>query len=279
MKSKRAKGLGGLAVIIIIAIGLLGGTAAGYTFRKDIQKAIKGKTELEQQEEEHQQEIESVKLGHTKFELQGTTTAVDTSGSKINVKVKVPSDAIKELKELEVPITIDVNTSIKFGSETLEIAGIPINSKIHISGTISDDGLLAEKIVVQKEEDDDLVKNGNEFGVNGIVVSLASGSLEVEVTAADKGQKKNIGKTITISVSTLTNIEKDEQPIVLADIVVGDKIEISGIFKANSYTAVKIEVEDPEVEEAEDEAETTTKSNGASNAKNKDSDEEEVEDE
>jgi len=230
------KGIASIVLVLLIGGGLLGGTALGYVFREPLKKIITGKNTAEEVEEAQAQ-----KLGQGKFELEGITTQVDAASKIITVKIKSSTNSIKEMRLSETPITISDSANIIFGSKTdLTIADIPINAQVHVGGTIENGLLTATKIIIQKES---VEKQKNDhFAVGGVVKQVLSDGLLVTIFSANKIAKDQIGKDLTIKVTSSTLIEKNNISISLSEAQVSDKIQVVGIVENNVFNASKIEV-------------------------------------
>lgn len=257
MKAKN-KGIAAVALVVMIALGLIVGAGAGYGFRNQIQKTVEGKT-TEEEKNQLQQELDEVKQGQSKFELEGVTTEVNVAGKEIKVEVQSGTASIKELKDQVTSISISDSAEIIFGSEKGTISLIPINAKVHVGGDIVDKGLVATKVIVQKEDvDENNQSSKNKFTVVGSVVTKTGDSIDIAISSANKNLKDKKGETITIVVTADTIIEKNGEPIDLADIVAGDIVVIRGTFADNVYTTTRITVQ----------VEESTESTGKNNSSN-----------
>ncbi len=270
------KGIAPVLIVILVAVGLIGGAAAGYEFREPIKKAIQGKSTSEEINSAVEDAKDEIAKGKDKFELEGVTTDVDSSGKKITVKIKSSTDSIKEMRLSDTPITLTDVTKIKSGSEdTLKIADIPINAQVHVGGTISDGVLTATKVEIQK---DDVGENGNvektDFIVGGTVKSTGASSIIVTVATANKLAKDQKGKDLTIKVDSLTIIEKGHSSINLADLKAGDTVQIKGVIDATNYIAaqIKVKVQEEAGELEATETESSSNGNGAANNEDKSND-------
>lgn len=269
MFTKR-KGIAPIAIVILIALGLIGGASAGYGFRENIKKMVSGQNTAEEISQAISQEI--AKLGQNKFELEGTATSVDVSSKIIIVKIKSSTNSIKEFRLSETPIAIIETTKISFGDQKdLKIADIPINAQVHVGGTISEGILTATKVIIQKEdvaEEQGEVQKQKDFKVEGVVKSIAADSLTVTIASASKRANSQKGKDLEIKVISTTIIEKDEVAITIADIKENDEVKIEGIIADDAYAASKIEVK---VEEEGEDLEATPTPTASSASQGQDS--------
>jgi hypothetical protein len=231
-----------LIVAILVAAGLIGGVTAGYVFREPLKKMIKGVTTEEEIEQAIDNEL--AKIGQNKFELEGVVSSVDVAAKTINVKIKSSTNSIKELQLTEAPIIIADDAQIQNGNEhNLKIGDIPINSQVHVGGIIESGILTADKVLIQKEDVDEQGQGqSKKFELSGTVKVVGTTSLTVNVTAANRRANSQRGKDLEIKVTSTTVIEKEDITIALANINVGDEVEIEGVIDGNEYTAVKIEV-------------------------------------
>lgn len=261
---KKSKGVTPAVIMLLIALGLIGGTVAGYGFREPIKKFVKGETTAEEIENAVQEEL--AKQVKDKFELEGVTTDVDASLKTITVKIKSSTNSIKELRLSEAPVAVSDSARITFGSEeNLTITDIPINAQVHVGGTISEDQLTATKVIVQKEdagEDSSTIQDGRTFSLGGIVKEVGTESITLTVSTANKWANSQKGKDLSIQIVPSTIIEKQEATIALADVQAGDNLQVIGTSKDDVYTASKIEIE---VEEEAGELEESDNNNGQNN--------------
>lgn len=262
---KKLKGIAPLVIILLVALGLAGGAAAGYEFREPIKKLVKGQTTAEEIKQAVEAEAAKLAAGKSKFELEGVATTVDTAAKIVTVKIKSSTNSIKELRLSETPVIITDTTKIISGStENLKIADIPINSQVHVAGTIGKEGqLTGTRVVIQKDDASDSAKEATTFMVFGTVKSVASDSVTVTVAAANKSAKEQKGKDLEIKVAAATAIEKNHAAIALSDIKANDRVKVEGSFENSVYTASKIEVK---VEEKATEIEETTTTSGSSSS-------------
>jgi hypothetical protein len=189
-------------------------------------------------------------------------TSVDATNQIVTVNIKSSTDSIKELRLSETPITITTSTSITSGSsENLKIVDIPIDSQIHIGGTITDGKLTATKVIVQKEEANE--NKGNRFSIGGIVKEVGVGELTIDVKTANNKAKDTKGISVLIQTNSNTIIEKAKMSILLTEVKVGDEVQVVGVMTENAYLANKIEVK---IKEQGKVIESTETNNGTDNA-------------
>lgn len=259
------KGIAPLILILLIALGLAGGATAGYTFREPIKKAISGSTTAE----EIQKAIDGFKLGQSKFELEGMATGVDVTNQIVTVKIKSSTASIKEMRLSETPIALSATASITFGTQKdLKITDIPIDSQVHVGGTITDGKLTATKVIVQKEEANE--NKGQLFSIGGTVKEVGVGELQIDVKTANSKAKDKKGMTLAVKTDGNTIIEKAKATILLPEVKVGDEVHVIGVINETEYLASKIEVKVKEqAGELELEQEQNTNQNQGNSDKNK----------
>lgn len=234
-----------LVVLLVVALGLIGGAAVGYGLREPIKKAIEGKTTDQQIQDAVDQSKAEEAAAATKFELEGVVTAIDTTASTVTVHVQSSTDSVKTLRLTDVPVVVAATAKISFGDKkNLKVGDILLNSKVHLSGTITNGILTATSIEVQKEEaatPAPEVKTTH-FEVEGVVKAVAADNLTVTVSSANKAAKDKKSQDVTIKVASSTVFEKSDANIALTDIQAGDKVNVEGVIDNNTYTAAKIEV-------------------------------------
>ena len=254
------KGLAPVVIVLIVALGLAAGTGVGYAFREPIKKAIKGETT----QDEINKAVEAEKNGQSKFELKGIVTSVDVANSIVTVKIKSSTDSIKELRLSETPITVSKTATITNGDlKDQKIADIPIDSQVHVGGTIAEGKLTGTKIIVQKEDANE--NSQTRFAIGGIVKEVGSDKIVVTVSTANKSANSQKGKDLSISVASPTQIEKGDLTIALSGIKVGDEIQVTGTIQSSEYIASKIEVKVKEQAEVLKESSVNSNSNANKN--------------
>ena len=259
----KRRGIVPIVVVLIVGLGLIGGTALGYTFREQIKKTVQGKTT----QDEINEAVSKEKLGQDKFELEGITTEVDASAKTISVKIKSSTNSIKELRLSETSITIsDTATIISGSTKDLKLADIPINAQVHVGGTIKDGKLSATNVIIQKE---DVGENGQaektHFAVGGVVKEVKSDSIVVTVSTANKLAKDQKGQDLTIQVNSSNTIEKGDTTIALSDIKVNDSVQVTGVIANTNYVASNIEVKVKEEAGVLEETQTNTNTKNQGN--------------
>lgn len=260
---KKNKGIAPIIIVLIVALGLIGGTAVGYEFREPIKKAIQGKTSSDEIKEAVNKAKEELELGKKKFELEGVTTSVDASAKSITVKIKSSTNSIKEMRLSEAPITVSDTAEINSGStKDLKIVDIPINAQVHVGGTIKSGLLAATKVIIQKEDADESSQaEKTHFALGGTVKEVKSDSIVVTVSTANKLAKDQKGKDLTIKVNSSTVVEKGDSAIALSDVKADDSVQVNGVIENTEYIASKIEVK---VKEQAGELEETQTQNSGS---------------
>lgn len=259
------KAITSTVVALLVSLGLLGGAGTGYVFREPIKKAVQGKTTTDEINDAVTDAKNEDALGKSKFELEGIAASVDATNNIVTVKIKSSTNSIKELRLSETPIAVTETTAISMGdTKEMKIADVPIDSQVHVGGTIKDGKLTAAKIIIQKESG--LEKEGNNFSLGGTVKEVGTSDLTVTVKTANKKSKDKKGTDLKITVDSNTVIEKGEAVMALSEIKVGDTVQVTGVIESDNFTASKIEVKI--IEEAgtleEDDAD-----NGNSENKNK----------
>lgn len=231
------KGLAPLIIVLLVALGLVGGTTAGYTLREPIKKAISGSNTAE----EIQKAIEAFKFSQNKFELEGIVTSIDSTNKIVTVNIKSSTSSIKELRLSATPIALTESTAISSASLSgLKITDIPIDSQIHVAGLINDSKLTASRVIIQKDEAGSIL--GDRFSVGGTVQEVGVGELKIDVKTANSKMKDKKGTTVTIKTDSTTFIEKSGLAILLTDIKVGNEVQVTGALNQSEYLANRIEV-------------------------------------
>lgn len=263
--TKFHKGIAPLILVLLVALGLAGGTAGGYAMREPIKKAISGTTTAE----EITKAIDNFKLGQSKFELEGVATSVDATNSILTVMIKSSTASIATLRLSDAPIEVTATTAISSGTlASLKITDIPIDSQVHVAGTTIDGKLTATKVIVQKDEA--ATNKGENFIVGGTVSSVSGADITINVKTANNKAKDKKGAELVVKTDSNTIIQKAQATIVVGDIAVGDEVQVMGVIADSTYLASKIEVKVKEkAGELELEEEKNTNQNQGNSDKNK----------
>ncbi|MDO8513278.1 MAG: hypothetical protein Q7S37_02145 [bacterium] len=255
-RNKYSRGMAPLLTVLIVLLAATFGTTAGVKYKNDINKVLVGQSNQQALDSEESEGTDNGQaLGKSKFELNGTVTAIDAAESTITVKIKSSTNSVKTLKDSETAIKLAADARVVYKGKTdPTLADIPIGAKVQIGGTISDSILTGTKVEVQKEEAK-TVLNQTKFELNGTVAAVGTGELTVAIKSANKLISSIKGSTVTIKTAANTIIEEGDGQITLADIGVGDKVHVSGIYKDSVLTAARIVVAFEEVEVTEQETE------------------------
>lgn len=252
------KGIAPALMVLILAIVLGAGVAVG-AYKEQIKNFITGNEPANNQTNQAQ--------GLDKFELEGVITAIDTGSQKISVQVKSSTKSIAAMRNSDVQISTTSTTTIVYkDQENPRLEDIPLDAQVHVGGEIKDTGLVATKIIVQKEE---AGTQSTRFHLQGTVKAVSSDKLTVTVKNANKLARDQKGKDVEIRVTSNTIIIKDDAQITLADIDVDDKVNIQGILKDNVFTASKIVVAVPQKSGELEESANNAANNASNNASNK----------
>ncbi len=241
-------GFSTVAIILLVAAGLLGGGVIGYEFREPIRRAavnVGSSLGIADTTTSNNTSSSIASTSAVQFEIEGTTAEVNVSSGTVVVNVKSSTDNVKELRLSQVPVLVTGSTGITFGdNKNLKLADIPLNSKIHIHGSLVSGIFAASKIEIQKEDSstEAATDQSTEFEIQGTVQSVASDGVTLAVTAANKAVKNQIGATVTLKVTSVTSIEKNDSHIAVTGLVVGDKLKAEGKIISGFYTVSSIEV-------------------------------------
>lgn len=199
-----------------------------------------------------------------------SATPSPTTSNTIIVKIKSSTNSIENLRLSETPIVVPASASIVSGSNAdATFADILINSQVHVGGTIKDGVLTATKVIIQKEDattEDD--KTNDKFVISGAIKSLNTESITVTISSANKKAKDEKGQDLKIKISEATIIEKADITITLAELKVGDEIQVKGTVAEDVYTAANIVVKAAQ-KAGELEEEQNTNENQGNSDKNK----------
>ena len=128
----------------------------------------------------------------------------------------------------EVTFAITAETVIRKGNTPVDPAAIQPGWRVHVKATANADGTnTASQVIVQNTR--------VETKIEGTVASVGTSSLVVTTAAGD----------VTVQTTNSTQIRKGKSKITLADIHVGDRVEVEGTrVDATTISAKKIRVED-----------------------------------
>lgn len=131
-------------------------------------------------------------------------------------------------KKKEETFVLNGDTVIRKGSATFDLTQILVGMLVHVKAEEAADGTKTAKLVI--------VQNTRvEAELEGTVASVDASGLVVTTADGD----------MTVKVSSSTQIRKSGQKIALADVQVGDQVEVEGTqLDATTVQAKKIQVED-----------------------------------
>lgn len=123
-------------------------------------------------------------------------------------------------------VVTDANTGFKGNGRVKSLADLRVGDRVEVKGTEQSDGSVLAREVEREDDDDD-----DEAELEGLIESISPPDLRVA------------GRTVRTDAST--KIERDDKRISLADLRVGERVEVKGVRQADgSILARKIEVED-----------------------------------
>lgn len=301
---KKHKGIAPAIIVLIVALGLAAGATAGYIYREPIKKAVSGTNTAEEIQKaidnfklgQNKFELEGIVTAvntvvpettatpspsssispsispsstPTPSSSSPTVTPTPTTSNTIVVKIKSSTNSIENLRLSETPIVVPSTAKIISGSNSdATFSDILIDAQVHVGGTIKDGVLTATKVIIQKEDattEDD--KTNDKFVVSGAVKTVGTDSLTITISSANKKAKDKKGQDLVIKIISSTIIEKADLTITLADVKVGDEVQVRGTVTNDVYAAANIVVKATQKTE-ELEEETTNKGQDNSNKNN-----------
>jgi hypothetical protein len=154
-------------------------------------------------------------------EIEGVITAI--SGSSITLRTEHGD---------EVVVTIGANTRIHRDETILQVSDLHVGDKIEVKALRNADrSLTAVEIELDNDRDHE-----ERVEVEGVVTAVTSTSVTV---------RRENGTTVTIAVTGDTVIKKRDQQATMADIKIGQKLEIKAKRQSDgSLVAVSIKIEE-----------------------------------
>jgi hypothetical protein len=154
------------------------------------------------------------------------------AGNKVEFDGSVESVTPPSLKVSGRIVVTNAETRIKRSGQAITLADVKVGDKVEVEGTSQADGsVLASKIKVENDENDDDNQNDEQIDFSGHIDSITPPTLMVS------------GRKVVTNGST--RIRRGDKTVSLADLKVGDKVEVEGTKQAdNSVLASKIKVED-----------------------------------
>lgn len=129
----------------------------------------------------------------------------------------------------EVTFAITADTIIRKGNTPVAATDLKAGDRVHVKATTDGTTNTAVLVIAQNTQS----KPEKSTKVTGAVLAVGTDSLSVQTASGP----------ITVTVSATTKIEKNDAPITLADIVVGDIVKAEGTkVDATTLAAKKIEV-------------------------------------
>ncbi len=159
-----------------------------------------------------------------KRELEGPVVSIDAA-----------SITVLDASTGEQTAVITAETLIRKGGTTLTVEDIEPGDRVHVRARVEDDlSLTAIEIKLQEGNHDD-PDDDETLELEGSVVSISDTSITVLTSTGEQ----------TAAITAETQIHNDEGPLTVADIEVGDQVEVEARVEADaSLTALEIEVED-----------------------------------
>jgi len=130
-------------------------------------------------------------------------------------------------------VLVNADTKIKRGDQTIGLADVKVGERAEVQARVQPDAsLLAIKIKIEDDQNnDDQNDEQGQVDFSGHIDSINAPALVVS------GRK--------VVTNSSTRIRRGDKTVTLADLKVGDKVEVEGTKQAdNSVLASKIKVED-----------------------------------
>jgi len=158
------------------------------------------------------------------------------AGNEVEFGGTVDSITPPSLKVSGRTVVTNADTRIKRGDRSVALTDLTVGDKVEVEGRQQADGsVLASKIKVEDNDDEDQ----NEVEFKGSIESITPPTLMVS------GRK--------VMTNGSTRIRRGDKTVTLADLKVGDKVEVAGTRQADgSVLASKIKVEDQKDGENDD---------------------------
>jgi hypothetical protein len=162
-----------------------------------------------------------------------------SAGKKIEFGGTVESITPPSITVAGRSVVTNADTRIKRSGQAITLSDITVGMKVEVEGVVQSDGsVLASKVKVEDEENDE-DENEQEVEFKGTIESITAPSLTVS------GQK--------VMTNGSTRIRREDKTVALADLKVGEKVEVEGTRQADgSVLAGKIKVEDGDNDERDD---------------------------
>ena len=154
---------------------------------------------------------------HTELiETEGTVKAVGTSSITVHTG-----------NNTDVTINTNADTAVRSGRLDATLAQIAVGNRVHVKSLKNADGSLLA-VLIEVQNPNDLTR------IEGVVTAVATDSIKV---------KKSSGDEVTLTVNADTIVRSDDQRLKIADIKVGDKVEIDATQTGTTLTAIRIEIQ------------------------------------
>jgi len=161
------------------------------------------------------------------------------AGNRVEFDGGVESVTPPTLRVSGRTVLTNADTRIKRRGQPIALADVKVGDKVEVEGSSQADGsVLASKIKVEDGENDD-DQNDDEVEFTGPIDSITPPTLMVS------------GRKVVTNGST--RIRRGDKTVALADLQVGEKVEVEGTKQADgSVLASKIKVEDGDDDEHDD---------------------------
>lgn len=154
---------------------------------------------------------------------------IEVEGDEAEFSGAIAAIAAPNLTVAGRTVVTDAQTEIERDDAKITLADLHVGDVVEVEGTLQGDGsVLAREIQVQTGEQEEGEHGEVEF--TGAIAAIASPNLTVA------------GRTVVTDANT--EIKKDDTLVTLADLHVGDVVQVSGTLQAdNSVLAKEIELE------------------------------------
>jgi len=162
------------------------------------------------------------------------------AGNKVEFDGAVEEVSASSLKVAGHVVLVNADTKIKRGGQTIGLADVKVGERAEVQASVQADGsLLAIKVKIEDDSNDDQNDERGQVDFSGHIDSISPPALVVS------GRK--------VVTNSSTRIRRGDKTVTLADLKVGDKVEVEGASQPDgSVLANKIKVDDGGDDEHDD---------------------------
>lgn len=218
-----------LAKLIHPILGL--GTAVALFATAMGISAVAAQEQQQQQQDQQQQQQQDQQDLKLDYALNGTLTATSDTGITVQVANAGNSAKAKIGTSLNIQVT-QATVMTQNGKRVYSSKELMTGSRVNVNGYMQGNNVYANRIEAHTMQ----------FVLTGTINSINkdTGELTVKVKAASKPLKSYLGKILTVKITDQTTIRLNKYFSTLAELTIGQKVQIKGNIQNSTAVADRI---------------------------------------